>query len=211
MEICLKSKIIFKKVKKLRLFLTYINIKCKKQGIMEMDLTIDQSKLVTENHNLIYGILKEYVLLHKEDDISDWYGIAAEGLVSAATTYNKEVSNFSTHAYKVMSNRLKNEMKANSRQKQIPVSCMISLYSTIPGTQNITYLDGLEDNTDVANYICTKMRIQEISTELTDLQRKVISYLSNGYLPRDIVSMGICSKANVYKIIDMVRKKYNTY
>lgn len=72
-----------------------------------MDLTIDQSKLVTENHNLIYGILKEYGLLHKEDDISDWYGIAAEGLVSAATTYNKEVSNFSTHAYKVMGNRLK--------------------------------------------------------------------------------------------------------
>ena len=53
-----------------------------------MDLTIDQAKLVTENHNLIYGILKEYGLLHKEDDISDWYGIAAEGLVSAATTYN---------------------------------------------------------------------------------------------------------------------------
>lgn len=176
-----------------------------------MDLTIDQAKLVTENHNLIYGILKEYGLLHKEDDISDWYGIAAEGLVSAATTYNKEISNFSTHAYKVMSNRLKNEMKANSRQKQIPASCMISLYSTIPGTQNITYLDGLEDNTDVANYICTKMRIQEISTELTELQRKVIFYLSNGYLPRDIVSMGICSKANVYKIIDMVKKKYNTY
>lgn len=176
-----------------------------------MDLTIDQAKLVTENHNLIYGILKEYGLLHKEDDISDWYGIAAEGLVSAATAYNKEISNFSTHAYKVMSNRLKNEMKANSRQKQIPVSCMISLYSTIPCTQNITYLDGLEDNTDVANYICTKIRIQEISTELTELQRKVVFYLSNGYLPRDIVSMGICSKANVYKIIDMVRKKYNTY
>lgn len=93
MEICLKLKIIFKKAKKIRLFLTYINIKCKKQGIMEMDLTIDQSKLVTENHNLIYGILKEYGLLHKEDDISDWYGIAAEGLVSVATTYNKEVSN----------------------------------------------------------------------------------------------------------------------
>ena len=55
------------------------------------------------------------------------------------------------------------------------------------------------------------MRIQEISTELTELQRKVIFYLSNGYLPRDIVSMGVCSKANVYKIIDMVRKKYNTY
>lgn len=35
MEICLKLKIIFKKAKKIRLFLTYINIKCKKQGIME--------------------------------------------------------------------------------------------------------------------------------------------------------------------------------
>ena len=183
----------------------------KSKGLWEMDLTIDQAKLVTENHNLIYGILKEYGLLHKEDDISDWYGIAAEGLVSAATTYNKEISNFSTHAYKVMGNRLRNEIKANSRQKQIPASCMISLYSTIPGTQNITYLDGLEDNIDVANYICTKIRIQEISTELTELQKKVISYLSNGYLPRDIVSMGICSKANVYKIIDIVRKKYNTY
>lgn len=183
----------------------------KSKELWEMDLTIDQAKLVIENHNLIYGILKEYGLLHKEDDISDWYGIAAEGLVSAATTYNKEISNFSTHAYKVMSNRLKNEMKANSRQKQIPASCMISLYSTIPGTQNIIYLDGLEDNIDIENYVCAKTRIQEISTELTELQRKVIFYLSDGYLPRDIVSMGICSKANVYKIIDMVKKKYNTY
>lgn len=98
-----------------------------------------------------------------------------------------------------------------TRQKQIPASCMISLYSTIPGTQNIIYLDGLEDNIDIENYVCAKTRIQEISTELTELQRKVIFYLSDGYLPRDIVSMGICSKANVYKIIDMVKKKYNTY
>ena len=170
---------------------------------MEMDLTIDQSKLVTENHNLIYGILKEYGLLHKENDISDWYGIAAEGLVSAATTYNKDISNFSTHAYKVMGNRLKNEMKINSRQRQIPASRMISLYSTIPGTQNMTYLDSLEDNIDIENYVCTKIRLQEISTELTELQRKVIFYLLNGYLPRDIVNMGICSKANVYKIIEL--------
>ena len=89
MEIRLKLKIIFKKIKELRLFFTYISRQNKKsKELWEMDLTIDQAKLVTENHNLIYGILKEYGLLHKEDDISDWYGIAAEGLVSAATTYN---------------------------------------------------------------------------------------------------------------------------
>lgn len=176
-----------------------------------MDLTIDQEKLITENHNLIYGVLKEYGLLHRDDDISDWYGIAAEGLVSAAITYNKGKSNFSTHAYHIMSNRLKNEMRLNNRQRQIPAECIISMDNVIPDTDNITYAESVADKTDIENYVCTKVRISEIYYGLTELQKKIIWYLSNGYLPREIVDLGICSKANVYKVIDAVRYKYNTY
>lgn len=176
-----------------------------------MNLTLDQSKLITENHNLIYGVLSDYGLLYKEDDISDWYGIAAEGLVKAAITFDDKKSSFSTHAYHVISNRLKNEMRLNTRQKQIPASCLVSLDNEIPGTEGITYMDGIVDNTNIESYVCTKLRIQEINEELTELQKKVIHCLLNGYLPRDIVSMGICSKANIYKVIDIVRQKYNTY
>lgn len=176
-----------------------------------MSLTLDQERLIVENQNLIYGILKQYNLLHKEDDISDWYGIAAEGLIKAAVTYKKGKSNFSTHAYFIMGNLLKNEMRYNTTQKQIPIQNITYLESIIPGTENVTYEEGIADKINIENYVCTNLRIKEICKELTPLQKKVIQLLITGYLPREIVDMGVCSKANIYKIIDLVKAKYNSY
>lgn len=76
-------------------------------------LTQEQSKLVEENHNLIYGFLHKYNLEYEE-----WYDLCAIGLINAAMTYkvtNKDNANFSTYAYKCMFTCMSNELRNKDR------------------------------------------------------------------------------------------------
>lgn len=57
-------------------------------------LTADQSKLVQDNHNLIYSFAHKYHL-----DLDEWYDVLALGLCKAALQYDSERSAFSTYAY----------------------------------------------------------------------------------------------------------------
>lgn len=79
-------------------------------------MTRESQRLVEDNHNLIYKILKNTGLTEE-----DYYDLAAIGLCKAAETYNTSKYEFSTYAYKCMYNEIhKEKWRKNSLQKFIP-------------------------------------------------------------------------------------------
>ncbi|MDD7647530.1 MAG: sigma-70 family RNA polymerase sigma factor [Ruminococcus bromii] len=58
-------------------------------------LTPEQQKLAADNEKLIWFFLKKYA---SGSDLQELYGVAAEGLIRAAATYDPARGKFSTHA-----------------------------------------------------------------------------------------------------------------
>lgn len=73
-------------------------------------LTIEESQLVEQNHNLIYSFMHKYKL-----PTDDWYDVCAIGLVNAAKTYRSDDIKFSTYAYSCMFGEMRNELKYRDR------------------------------------------------------------------------------------------------
>ena len=73
-------------------------------------LTIEESKLVEKNHNLIYGFAQKYKL-----PIDDWYDVCAIGLIKAVKSYRSDDIEFSTFAYSCMFGEMRNELKYQER------------------------------------------------------------------------------------------------
>ena len=83
-------------------------------------------KLVEENHNLIYAYCHKYNLA-----IEEYYDILAIGLCKAAMSYDREFRNefieFSTYAYKCMSNEVYRQWRYISAKSRIPNNLIGSL------------------------------------------------------------------------------------
>ena len=77
-------------------------------------MTEKASKLVTDNHNLIFGFLNQRNL-----SMEDFYGIAALGLINAAENYDEEKEyTFSTFAYKCMENEINRYFRDSYAEKR---------------------------------------------------------------------------------------------
>lgn len=87
-----------------------------------MKLTESQSKLVEQNHNLIYGFARKYNL-----DIEEWYGILALALCKAALSFDSEKAKFSTLYYLCASQMVSAEKRKWRTQKRIPQDLFVSL------------------------------------------------------------------------------------
>lgn len=73
----------------------------------------EHTRIVEENHNLIYGFLHKYKLSE------DFYGDAAIGLCKAAQSYDESKgSSFATYAYKCMFNECGITIRADKRKVQ---------------------------------------------------------------------------------------------
>lgn len=72
---------------------------------MVTTLSTGQTKLVEDNHNMIYSFMRKYKLSEEE-----WYDVVAIGLVKAAISYIPNEFKFSTYAYKCMYNEMCQEL-----------------------------------------------------------------------------------------------------
>lgn len=73
----------------------------------------EHTRMVEENHNLIYGFLHKYKLSE------DFYGDAAIGLCKAAQSYDESKgSSFATYAYKCMFNECGITLRVDKRKVQ---------------------------------------------------------------------------------------------
>lgn len=77
---------------------------------MNQKLNNEQKRLVENNYGLIYSFIQSRGL--KINDTEDWYGTAAIGLCKAALCFDESRgTNFSTFAYIIMDNEVRNVMK----------------------------------------------------------------------------------------------------
>ena len=65
-------------------------------------LTLDQQRIVSENHNLIYSLANK-----KSINLDEYYDALAIGLCKAAIAFDNTKGKFSTLAYTVMLNEYK--------------------------------------------------------------------------------------------------------
>ena len=77
-------------------------------------LTPEQQKLVTDNHNLIYSLANA-----KNIDLDEYYDVLAIGLCKAAITFDETKSKFSTYVYACMYNSYKCELRNNTKQLNV--------------------------------------------------------------------------------------------
>lgn len=78
-------------------------------------LTPEQQQLAADNEKLIWFFLKKYA---SGSDPQELYGVAAEGLVRAAATYDPTRGKFSTHAMHHMRSAVGNNQLYAKRKKR---------------------------------------------------------------------------------------------
>ena len=78
-------------------------------------LTPEQQQLAADNEKLIWFFLKKYA---SGSDPQELYGVAAEGLIRAAATYDPARGKFSTHAMYQMRNAVDFDQSCAKRKKR---------------------------------------------------------------------------------------------
>lgn len=78
-------------------------------------LTPEQQQLAADNEKLIWFFLKKYA---SRSDPQELYGVAAEGLIHAAATYDPARGKFSTHAIYHMRSAVDFDQRCAKRKKR---------------------------------------------------------------------------------------------
>lgn len=78
-------------------------------------LTPEQQQLAADNEKLIWFFLKKYI---PRSDPQELYGVAAEGLIRAAATYDPARGKFSTHAMYQMRSAVDLDQRYAKRKKR---------------------------------------------------------------------------------------------
>ena len=140
----------------------------------------DRDKLILDNINLIYYVLKQYGLYKSTDE---YYDICMIGLVKAANTFDESKGyTFSTYGISCIRSELFGYLRKEKNNKRIANYKTISLDTTVYENEGkeITLLDTLSSDTDIEEEIITKEQ-QELFIEalkvLDDVELKVLSYM----------------------------------
>lgn len=165
-----------------------------------------QRKLVEDNHNLIYSYLKKHNL--SLNAVEDWYGTAAIGLCKAALYFDENRGrNFSTFAYLVMDNEVKQVIRKN--YKCIVDTC--SLDSTTNDKEGYLY-DIIPDDRDFTTEIYLQDAIDIASKGMSDRDKLIVKLIiEGGYSQAKIAAKLGLSQSHVSRIYNTYMKKIRNY
>lgn len=140
-------------------------------------------KLVTDNINLIYFILKK---MHLYKLTEEYYDIGMIGLVKAAKKFDSSKGfTFNTYAcrcIKIEILKFIREEKATKRKANhntIPLSKII--YSTGERDAEITLEDKIPSNINIEEEIIKKEQLKELYRALTKLNKKELGIITYSY------------------------------
>lgn len=141
---------------------------------MTSKLTEKQAKMVEDNHNLIYTFLYKNGLDNNE--IEDWYGVAAIALCKAAATYDENIGTpFSSYAFKVMTNAVKSTARDNSRRSIVPC---VSLDEKInPNASDKTFDTLLSKTEGFEDFTLSRSVIVDIFDKLKESDKAIIDLI----------------------------------
>ena len=183
-------------------------------------MTIEQKKLVEDNHNLIFSFI------YKENLPKDeYYDLCAIALCEAASKYNG-TTNFASFVWRCMRNRVANEYIRLERKKQIPKNKLV--YQNADLDNEIDYNDDTNNRfncyllkhtspfnknlnsyltKDVAEIVCDKLNCQFLLSKLSKKERQIANYILIGMTQSEIAEYLNCTQQNIAYIISTMRKK----
>lgn len=167
-----------------------------------MKLTESQSKLVEQNHNLIYGFAKKYNL-----DIEEWYGILALALCKTALSFDSEKAKFSTLYYLCASQMVEVERRKWRTQKRIPKESCISLDEPLDDT-DLTLKTCLADTRiDFVKDLELKEQLSTLLKTLSDRDKKIFELSRIGVKQDVIADIVGTPQSNVSRRLKIIRNK----
>lgn len=152
-------------------------------------MNTEQTKLIEENHNLIYSFLRRYKL--PEDE---YYDLAAIGLCRAATSFNQEKGAFSTYCYRCMYNEIMNEIRTSNTQKRTPESLLRlhQIVATDSRGNKVLLQDTISAKDNTERSAINKVMFEGCLSRLNNDKRKVAKMLMDGFTKKQIaVDMGV--------------------
>lgn len=167
-------------------------------------ITEEQKELVEINHNLIYSFLQKQHL-----SVEDWYGLAAIGLCRAAITFNKEMSSFSTYAYKCMFTHVYSEKRKELQARTIPSNQIMYYQAQInDGNGSETnFMNFIQSKENVEETVLSDVIFDEYNKLLNDRDKKIFVLFRDGYTQKEISKIVGCSQPQVSR----VKKKLTEY
>lgn len=160
-------------------------------------ITEEQKELVEKNHNLIYSFLQKQHL-----SVEDWYGLAAIGLCKAAITFNKEISSFSTYAFKCMFTHVYSEKRKELQARTIPFN-QIVYYQTQINDDNgneTNFMNYIPSKENVEDTVLSSVIFDEYNKLLTDRDKKIFTLFRDGYTQKEISKIVGCSQPQVSRV-----------
>lgn len=140
----------------------------------------DRDKLILDNINLIYYVLKQYGLYKNKDE---YYDICMIGLCKAANFFDESKGyTFCTYGVSCIRTELLGHLRKEKNNKRIANYKTISLDTTVCENEGkeITLLDTLSSDINIEEEIINKEQ-QELFIEalkvLDDVELKVLSYM----------------------------------
>ena len=168
-----------------------------------MRLTESQSKLVEQNHNLIYGFAKKYNL-----DIEEWYGILALALCKTALAFDSKKAKFSTLYYLCASQMVEVERRKWRTQKRIPKEFCISLDEPLDSDNELTLKTCLADTRiDFVKDLELKDQLSTLSKTLSNRDKKIFELSRIGVKQELIADIVGTPQSNVSRRLKIIKNK----
>lgn len=154
-------------------------------------LTEEESRLVEENHNLIY-----WVANLKGLDIDEWYGLLAEELCITIQKHDPERSKLSWFYKQRVDWRVHREHEKTKQKKAIPLDIFVDVEDYDQGFHDEDY-----DLVEIAPWVLS----------LSPEDRGIIELKAQGMTQREIATMIGCSKSKVGMILKRLKGEYDVY
>lgn len=168
-------------------------------------LTEKQRELAAKNHNLIY----RYAAI-KEVSLDEFYGVFAIGLCKAARVYDASTGyKFSTLAFRSMENEYKNYWRHELNSSHIPSDQIVSYHAVIDQEKNeCDFLATALNKRNACAIDTSRVEIVEFFRSLSTIQRIILNGLLYGYSESELGEYIGCTKSNVNRIKQQIRKKW---
>lgn len=151
-------------------------------------MTEKQTKLINDNHNLIYGFLHAHLL-----SIDEYYDLGAIGLCKAAKSFVEGRISFSAYAYKCMFN----EIFCYRRKKRVHT---VSYQAIVDDEQQITLESTLPFDAGIENVVVIKQVVKDYMLRVNELHKNIVMKYMEGYKQNEISEMFGISQSYVSRI-----------
>lgn len=182
------------------------------KSVSKRTLTLEQQEFVEKHHNLIYDFAFKRNL-----QLEEYYGLLAIGLCKAASTYNNPKYEFSTYAFKVMSNEVNMYWEHVMSKSVIPKDMVLYGDNKIKSEDNTvngatTFFDTLVSKDNSPEDVLHDIECIELMGLLTDIEKTVVKYMLEGIKQKKIAEILGCSQQNISgRILKSIKTKWIAY